>query len=279
MIKNLLIVSAFALTLTGCGVVKALPSGSENKPAPPPTNKVATAQLSGQWVVEEVAGQQVTSNSDEFPYITFNPSKKEKGAIDIVAFNGCNYLNGSWLVKNDIITPIGEMISTMKACADNKYEQAINNALNDARLFTVKATGLGKDVTLCNADGQPVMQLRKHDLGFLDGRWEVLQINGAAVDKEANLEVVLDSQQGTIHGNAGCNVVNGSMICTLEKDNGLEFRDLRTTRMTCPYISTEQAFLLALEEVTSVQKTQSGDIEFKNDKGHPIILMKRYDQR
>ena len=79
-----------------------------------------------------------------------------------------------------------------------------------------------------------------------------------------------------IHGNAGCNVLNGDIIVNLDKGNGIEFKNLATSRMMCPDIATEQAFLLALESVDNATKGSSPDTTLlKNAAGQTIISLKR----
>lgn len=81
---------------------------------------------------------------------------------------------------------------------------------------------------------------------------------------------------GKIHGNAGCNILNGAIVVKLDKGDGIEFKDLATTRMTCPAIATEQAFILALEQVdTCVEGASSDQAIMKGANGQPLLTLIR----
>lgn len=90
------------------------------------------------------------------------------------------------------------------------------------------------------------------------------------------MKVVIDVDECKIHGNAGCNLLNGDVIVNLDKGDGIEFKNLATTRMTCPDIATEQQFLLALEEVdTAVQGATANNAVMKNSQGKTVLTMHR----
>lgn len=274
---------AAALVLGGCNATKtasnpaAQTQGVNKQPRKPHSkpkdshkmvNKVQPALL-GEWAIVSVAGTKLVPNGDVLPSLTLSPNPELNGVVDVIGFNGCNYINGSWQVGSSSLKPTGEFISTLKACPDAPYQQSINQALSQAVAYQLK----GNNLSLRDADGKEMMLLRNHNLSYLNGAWKVVSITGKTVNPTINIAVVLDDDQGSIHGSAGCNTLNGKMIPTLERNSGVEFRDLRTTRMTCPDIAVEQAFLLALEQVSSVQHNSDGSITFLNEDGKPIITM------
>lgn len=278
------------MLLTSCGVVKVAPSKSAQetssqvqapsigkKPQKAPQTSTPQSPLAGEWAVTAVNSQEIKVEGDNYPSVSFVPSEQLPGVVDIIAFNGCNYLNGSWKVDKNSVEPMSEMISTMKACADAPFEQAINTALGETLTFDITTQGSHKILSLYNALGNNVMTLRRHSLSQLQGPWKVTQIAGMPVTDAVDIEINIDAEQGTIHGNAGCNVLNGKILPTLEKPDGLEFRDLHTTRMTCPYIDTEQAFLVALEEVVTA-KIDGSTLSLLNEEAQPIIVMTRLTQ-
>ncbi|MFU7517913.1 META domain-containing protein, partial [Clostridium sp. HCS.1] len=72
------------------------------------------------------------------------------------------------------------------------------------------------------------------------------------------------------------NVLNGNIIVNLDKGHGIEFQNLATTRMTCPDIATEQAFLLALEQVSTAMSGKNTDsASLCNASVSPVITMVR----
>ncbi|MDE5692644.1 MAG: META domain-containing protein, partial [Duncaniella sp.] len=71
-------------------------------------------------------------------------------------------------------------------------------------------------------------------------------------------------------------ILNGDITVNLDKRDGIEFKNLATSRMTCPDIATEQAFLLALESVDNAAKGSTPDTAvLKNAAGQTIISLKR----
>ena len=118
------------------------------------------------------------------------------------------------------------------------------------------------------------MKLRKRNLAFLNGAWRVTAIEGQPIS--ARIMMVIDIDENRVHGNAGCNMLNGEIVVNLDKGNGLEFKNLATSRMTCPDIATEQAFLLALENVDTADKGASdNEALLKNTSGQVIITLTR----
>lgn len=270
-------IAIFALlaAMSSCSALKPTqsPASTTDKQ---PTNKKEIKQtwhspLEGEWAVTNVAGTDVIPTSDDLPSLSLLPNPDLEGVLDVVVYNGCNYLNGGWQVGSSSIKPVGEFISTLRACPDAPYQQAINQAINRTSSFVID----GKNLTLQDGAAQEVMRLRNHTLSFLNGAWRVTSIAGEAVNPSINIQVVLDAEEGRIHGSAGCNTLNGKLVSTLERKDGIEFRDLRTTRMTCPDIATEQAFLVALEEIVSVSQNGKDKINLNNDQGQAIVTMER----
>lgn len=268
-----------ALTTTGCG---SLRNSSDKKAATTiPATKVETVEVTpindilatfdGEWSIVEVNGENVVINGENHPKLTFTIEQEKPGMISVIGFNGCNYLNGAWNIKGSKIVPAGEFISTLKACDDAPYEYAVNQALDQAESYQFTDPS---NIVLLSSTAQPVMKLRRHNLAFLNGAWRVTEIEGAAIS--ANVRIVIDVDEHKIHGNAGCNILNGDITVNLDKRDGIEFKNLATSRMTCPDIATEQAFLLALESVDNAAKGSTPDTAvLKNAAGQTIISLKR----
>lgn len=269
-----------ALTTTGCGVLRN--SSSDKKTAETtPANKVESVEVTpisdvlktfdGEWSIVEVNGENVVVNGENHPQLTFTIEESQPGMVSVIGFNGCNYLNGAWNIKGSKIVPAGEFISTLKACPDAPYEYAVNQALSQADSYQFTDPS---NMVLLSTNATPLMKLRRHNLAFLNGAWRVTEIEGKAIT--ANVRIVIDVDEHKIHGNAGCNVLNGDITVNLDKRDGIEFKNLATSRMMCPDIATEQAFLLALESVDNAAKGPAADTAvLKNAAGQTIISLKR----
>lgn len=285
---SILALAIAGIMTTGCGVIKRAPAKTATVTETAPTaetgfntaTQLAPAEMNGEWAIVNVNGKDVKVNGDNHPNLSFVVDENMPGAVSVIGFNGCNYINGTFYVEGTKLTPGGEFISTMKACHDAPYEYDINQALDHVVSYGINHSATGYTMALNNASGTPLIVLRKHDIAFLNGAWKVDAINGNAVPASADVKIVIDLDQKSLHGNAGCNIVNGSLILTLDKENGIEFKDLVTTRMTCPDIATEQAFLLALENVSSAARDGSDNKAVLRDSdGNAVITLTRIDPK
>ncbi len=279
-----LLIATFSVTalMTGCNILKkeGTTVNSDSKivktttvttPATPA--RPVTDEFLGEWSITEIYGDKVTVNGENHPKLSFQLSEDVPGALMVIGFNGCNYLNGTWKVTTAGIEPAGAFASTMRACQDAPYEFIMNKALDQVTGYTF---GPDSTLELKNESNGTVMKLRKRLLSFLNGAWKIDTINGTKVPASADVKVVIDVDECKIHGNAGCNLLNGDVIVNLDKGDGIEFKNLATTRMTCPDIATEQQFLLALEEVdTAVQGATANNAVMKNSQGKTVLTMHR----
>lgn len=285
------LVSLFASALTvaalisGCNVIKKSGTTVTDSNAPVKTSPVKSndkissydesqiAPLLGSWSVTTINGKNVVVNGENHPQITFKSIPDAKTAIMVIGFNGCNYLNGSWIVRGSKLERNGEFISSLKACHDAPYETAFNQALGNVASYSVVDDN---NITLNAADGTTLMNLRNRNLSFLNGAWQVTTIQGNPVPASAAVKVVIDVDECKIHGNAGCNVLNGTVVVNLDKGDGIEFKDLATTRMMCPDMATEKAFLLALEQVdTCVEGASADQAIMKDSDGKQLLTLIR----
>ncbi len=237
----------------------------------------AVKSISGEWAVVEINGRELTVNGDNRPTFTFTAAPDVAGAVSLIVFNGCNYLNGTFLVGEKKLVPQSELISSLMACHDAPYEYEINQALARVTDYSVERTGGISTLRLMDDTGRAVLVLRNHTLGYLNGAWKVLRIDNRTVPSTASVDVVIDIQSRTIHGNAGCNLLNGEILLNLDVPAGIEFGKLRTTRMTCPDIETEQHFLVALEQVKAAANVDADHASLLNDKGEVIVSLERID--
>lgn len=89
---------------------------------------------------------------------------------------------------------------------------------------------------------------RLPDADLTNTRWQLSALGDDILDanREQQPYLTLDSD-GKVHGNAGCNGLNGSYE---QKGESLTFGPLATTRKACPDMEGEQAFLQALKAVS-----------------------------
>lgn len=94
--------------------------------------------------------------------------------------------------------------------------------------------------------------------------WVLVELDDAEPVADAAPTIAF-AEDGTVSGSTGCNTFTGSV--TID-GTSLEFGPLATTRMACadPAVNEqEQAFLLALESVTSYTIDQDGRLVLEGD--------------
>lgn len=273
-------VVALTIVLSGCNSTKgqvAQQAATVKTETLKQTQAVIGHVLYGEWTAFDVNGQMVTG--DDRPYVIFDKDAENPYEVVAYANNGCNTLNGKYAVTpGGEMRPIGNFASTMRLCGDAPYEMGFNLALNYVTNYKVEQIGTEYLLYMVNSEGKNLMVLRKADAGFMNGAWRVTKIGSTSVAEEKGIELNIDIPDLKVHGNAGCNVVNGTLFIDPAKQNSLQFKDLRTTRMTCPDIALEQQLLLALEDVETVVSGNDGNTaQLKNAQGKVLITLKKIE--
>ena len=222
--------------------------------------------LNGEWVVMEVNGEKV--EGDDRPYFTFEATTGR-----YYGNNGCNTLNGTYLAESEGRLTLGEGATTLRMCNDAPYEHIINVALGQTVGYRITKSGRESILHLLSSKGRTVMLLKRANMDYVNGAWKVTAINGKTDLVTDKMQFVFDIQEMRVHGNAGCNIVNGSMFMDPDKANSLQFHGLISTRMMCPDINGETAILVALEETSSCYKIDGNTIVFKNASGEEVLRL------
>ncbi len=231
--------------------------------------------LYGEWTASQIGDQHVTGENR--PYIVFDEDSNNPFLVKCYANNGCNTLNGEYAITpGGKMKATGEFISTMMMCHDAPYEMGFNMALNTVESYSIEKIGSDYLMYLKDGAGATVLILRKSDLDFVNGAWTIQKIGNTPAPQEAEMKIVIDIPELKIHGNAGCNILNGDIKINPDVQNSIEFTNLATTRMMCPYMETEQEFIKALESVKKVATTSNKDIIFFTDaSGNTVVVLKR----
>ncbi len=234
------------------------------------TNYPSVDVLAGEWQVASVGETEITAEED-VPYVNFDIAQGR-----FYANNGCNILNGSFIYKAGKLTCSG-VLSTMKYCAEIPYEAEFNSAFNENPGVTVTSKRIGQETYLYlnNSKGVTLVTLRKHNMEFLNGNWQVTSINGKAInDEEAT--VFFDIPELKIHGNTGCNFFNGQIYIDPNRSNAIDFSNMGMTRMACPKSDQEQSMMVALESAATAISGGNGSTALLLDKaGKEVMTIKR----
>lgn len=272
---NLLIVASLFLGATvSCNLFKSSSTPAyepevekDIKSTPAMSQAEAENMIDGEWTVYSVKNKKVSGETR--PYITFNSADHR-----IYGSNGCNIINGDYSLKDGASLQISNVISTMMACPDAPFEQAINAAIDKTRSFLIQKSGHESYLDMRDSAGKTLMVLRRHNMNFLNGSWKIVKIDDKAV-KNPDVEMVIDIQEQRVHGNTGCNILNGALLIDPDKSNSIQFHNLATTKMMCPDTSTETSFLVALESVEFAKKGKHGTVLMYDKDNNPILVLEK----
>ncbi len=242
-------------------------AGSTRKPYR--SQKLEQGEIGGDWLIEKVFGQ--VAKGQDTPYLKFEPSTHM-----VYGSNGCNTVNATY--KNnaaDSTLSFDNMITTMRLCAEEGLsETAINEALDMTARYTWALNSGRYTLQFYNAAGEPIMTLARQDFDFLNGTWGVAEIDGQKIDND-EMQLVLDIDEMKIHGNTGCNVLNGSIVTDMAVQGSISFQNMATTRMMCPDINQETALLVALEAAAQVRPVDKNTVELLNAHGDVVLRLVR----
>ncbi len=230
---------------------------------------LAKGIVKGDWAIEKVNGKEAIG--EKAPYLKFVPDEKR-----VYGNNGCNIINASYRYNPaDSTLSFSNIVSTMMACGmEGITDIEINQALDAARFYTWRLSGDDYYLTLYDADRSPVMELMHQNFQFLNGTWAVREIDGQAVDVP-DMKLVIDVDEGKLHGNTGCNIINGSLETDMDAANSISFQGIAMTRMACPDANYETQFVMALEEATKAKPLKDNRVALLNGEGKVVLVLER----
>lgn len=224
----------------------------------------------GEWQVTQ-AGSYAIEEEDNMPYVNFEPSTGRFYASD-----GCNIINGDYALRTDGVMTFGHVMSTMKMCPDVEFATVIASALSDESRLTVDTRRIGSEtyLVLRDAKGAEVLTLRRHNMEFLNGNWQVTGIAGKEND-DPECNIFIDIRSLKVHGNTGCNYFNGEIYIDPTRANAIDFSKMALTRMACPNAARETAMMVALEEAaTAIAGKNSRTVLLLDEKGQQVMTLK-----
>lgn len=233
------------------------------------SQELAKGILKGDWVIETVNGKSAVG--EKAPFIRFSPSENM-----IYGNNGCNVINGSYKYNPaDSTIRFSNIASTMMLCnMEGLTDYEINAALDLTRYYSWEIKDSDFYLYFLNEAKQPVMGLMHQNFDFLNGAWHVTAINGKSVD-EPDMNLVIDVDEEKIHGNTGCNILNGSMEIDMEQPNSISFSRIATTRMMCPDGNHETELLVALEDTSTAKPISKNSVLLLNSQGKEVLKLVR----
>lgn len=248
---------------------------------PAPASSVQTGMpkpdfTAGTWHLRSVSGYTLSADTDgddgERPYLIF---EEETGRF--YGNDGCNTVNGDYIANGGDSLRFEGLLSTMRLCQDAKYAQDYLAALNETRLCHIVKDEAESILELCNAKGKVIMTFAKPAMEFLTGSWQVIKIDGHNVDSP-DLKLVIDLPERRIHGNTGCNVLNGFIFIDPDKAGVIQFQQIAVTQALCPDATWETPLLVALESVETVTAPANANdqtVTMLDTHGKPVLTLRQ----
>lgn len=232
------------------------------------------ADIDGEWDIIEINGTAVVpAPGQAYPYIGFN---KTTGRIYGNA--GCNRLMGAFDVNAEPGTiDLGQIGTTRMICPDMVLEQNVLNSLAQVEHY-VK---LGEEnIGLCGKSlKHPILILKKKmpdmTVADLEGKWKIVEAGGIVIadDLENQPFIELKVEEKSLHGNAGCNIINGSFQTEEGNATSLSFSQLISTMMACPAMDVESRVTKALNDTRSFGRLQENRIGFYDANDNLVLVL------
>ena len=228
-------------------------------------------QLYGEWDIVMMRKKQVYTMERAYLYLDFAGGNKVYGC------NGCNTINGKFSQSGNDIS-FSDFVSTGESCRNVTSEKTIMHTLAEVRHFTLETQYNAQYLNLMNAKGTVLMVLKRHNLDAMNGAWLVKEIESENVSQH-NMRMVIDAEMQTIHGDTGCNIINGVITLDPSKDMAIQFEDLQSGEHDCEAIDYETALLLALERTESCKRINQNEMALLDNKGAIVIVLQRINLR
>lgn len=283
--KNILIVVpalAVAMLMSGCGIFSksskkidpVLPHDRENIVKKKDLRSYTSEEIKkgvvkGDWAIETVLGKKAVG--EKAPFIKFVPSEKR-----MYGNNGCNVINGDYSYNPaDSTISFNHIAATMMLCdKEGITDYEVNTALGATKYYSWRVVDSDYYLTFYDETHREVMTLMHRNFEFLNGVWRVAKINDKTVDVEA-MKMVIDVAEGKLHGNTGCNIMNGRFDVDMDMPNSISFSAIATTRMMCPDSEYETSLIVALEEVTAARPLSYSEVLLYDSQQNPVLTLVR----
>lgn len=229
--------------------------------------------VKGDWAIETVYGKKTVG--EQAPFIKFVPGEKR-----MYGNNGCNVVNADYLYNpKDSTISFTHMAVTMMMCdKEGLTDYEINTALGATKYYGWKVEGTDYYLYFYDETRREVMTLMHQNFEFLNGTWKVARLNDKPIDVEG-MKMVIDVDEGKLHGNTGCNIMNGRLEIDMDHPNSISFSAIALTQMACPDNEYETSLVVALEEVTSARPVSVTEVILYDAQHNPVLVLVRTGDR
>ena len=113
-------------------------------------------------------------------------------------------------------------------------------------------------------------------LADLAGEWKIATVDGAevVVGKEDKVPfLAFDTAEMRVHGNAGCNLINGGFSQEEGQPASLRFSQMISTMMAGPNMELEGKILKAIDQVRSFAAGENGVIILQDAESNAVLTL------
>lgn len=229
--------------------------------------------LNGEWNIMTVGDKQATAAKQ--PYIGMDIEAKR-----LYGCAGCNRIIGSVETEPGKAGQVsfGKVGSTRMLCPDMDTESAVLEALNKVSGYR----GTDKELSLTDSKGNTLLTLNKRpeaSLASLNGRWNITAVDGEKAEDISKSEtqpfLEFDTAQKAVHGNGGCNIINGSLTQSADSPTSLKFGQMISTMKACPDMEIEGRILRALDKVRSFTVKDDTHASLIDENGQEVLALEK----
>lgn len=236
-------------------------------------DEIRQGVVKGDWSIQTVYGKSAVG--EKAPFLKFVPAQKR-----VYGNNGCNVINAAYTYNPaDSLLKFDKIASTLMECAMTGITDAeINRALEATRYYTWDVQGSEYFMYFFGQDRRQVLSLMHQNFDFLNGTWQVTSIADEKIDVP-DMKLVIDVDEGKLHGNTGCNILNGRMEINMDEANSISFSAIGMTQMACPDMNYETALIVALEEASHARPVSPTEVLLFDNGGKQVLSLVRATSR
>lgn len=113
----------------------------------------------------------------------------------------------------------------------------------------------------------------KTDAKKLEGKWNIVEAKGEKILKGGLPQMDFDMAAKKLHGNAGCNIFNTTVVLDDQDVSSITINPAATTMMACPNMEIEGIILQAMGDVKAVKAGQSESEMLLIDGNGDVLLV------
>ncbi|AYW36200.1 META domain-containing protein [Capnocytophaga canimorsus] len=223
-------------------------------------------ELSGNWALEKLNGNQVTQSLK--PNLELHLQEKKINGV-----GGCNNYFGTITELHQNKIQFGKIGATRKMCMDDNIEMAYFDALSQVRTFKIDEGKLifsdasNKEILIFSPKKK--VNERLHDI------WGAVRIGGKSIEKKEGIPILeINLTEMSISGSDSCNNYFGQIEQLT--DEKIVFAGIGVTAKLCPEMEIANQYNQAMEKVTSY-KLEELNLTLYDAQGNEVLAFIKGD--